>query len=153
MENNSILYQLNNLLIFIISGIVIGIIFDIFRILRKTFKTPDFLTYIEDALFWILTGFFLLFMIFVFQGGQIRNYTVLGIFIGVISYILTISKYFIKINVYIVNIFKNIIQKTLKILSYPFKILFKPISFLVININKYFFTKRKNILQKNTKKT
>ena len=42
--------------IFIINGIIIGILFDFFRILRKTFKTSDLITYIEDSLFWILTG-------------------------------------------------------------------------------------------------
>ena len=42
--------------IFIINGIIIGILFDFFRILRKTFKTSDLITYIEDSMFWILTG-------------------------------------------------------------------------------------------------
>ena len=43
-------------LIFIANGIIIGILFDFFRILRKTFKTSDMITYVEDLLFWILTG-------------------------------------------------------------------------------------------------
>ena len=38
------------------NGVIIGILFDFFRILRKSFKTPDFVTYIEDVIFWILTG-------------------------------------------------------------------------------------------------
>ena len=47
-------------LIFIINGFIIGLLFDFFRILRKAIKTSDFITYIEDALFWILTGFIIL---------------------------------------------------------------------------------------------
>ena len=35
-------------LIFTINGILIGFLFDIFRILRKSFKTNDLITYIED---------------------------------------------------------------------------------------------------------
>ena len=50
-------------LIFTINGIVIGILFDIFRILRKSFKTSDTITYIEDILFWILTGLILLYSV------------------------------------------------------------------------------------------
>ena len=66
--------------IFIINGIIIGILFDFFRILRKTFKTSDLITYIEDSLFWILTGIIILYSIFVFNNGEIRflyfwNYT------------------------------------------------------------------------------
>ena len=41
-------------LIFIINGIIIGVLFDFFRILRKTIKTKDAITYIQDILFWIL---------------------------------------------------------------------------------------------------
>ena len=39
--------QLFCLLIFILTGLVIGILFDIFRILRKSFKVPDIITYIK----------------------------------------------------------------------------------------------------------
>lgn len=59
-------------LVFIINGLLIGLLFDIFRILRRAFKTSDFVTYIEDILFWILTGFSILYSIFVFNNGEIR---------------------------------------------------------------------------------
>ena len=39
MENS--INQLYTLFVFILSGAVIGILFDLFRILRKSFKTPD----------------------------------------------------------------------------------------------------------------
>ena len=37
--------------IFFIIGLFIGFIFDIFRSIRKSFKTPDFLVAIEDIIF------------------------------------------------------------------------------------------------------
>ena len=51
--------QANLFLIFTINGILIGLLFDIFRILRKSFKTPDIITYIEDFFFWLITGLIL----------------------------------------------------------------------------------------------
>ena len=54
-------------LIFIVNGIIIGLLFDFFRILRRSFKTKDFITYIEDILFWVLTGLLLLYSIFTFN--------------------------------------------------------------------------------------
>ena len=131
-------------LIFIANGIVIGIIFDFFRILRKTFKTSDFITYLEDLLFWILTGIIILYSIFTFNNGEIRLYMFLAIGIGVITYILLFSSYVIKINVTIINFLKNIIIKIFNFSSIPFKviykitkkIIFKPISFIIINIRK-----------------
>lgn len=137
-------------LVFFISGMLIGILFDIFRILRKTFTTKDIVTYLEDILFWLITGVFLIFILFTFTNGEIRLYNIFSLIIGFICYILTISKFFIKISVIILSFLKNILYKILKILTYPVKFLFKPISFFVINIRKLFFISKNR--QKNTKK-
>lgn len=132
--NNSTIAQLYSLFIFIICGIIIGIFFDIFRILRRSFKTPDIITYIQDILFWIITGLFLLFTLFIFENGQIRSYNIIGLIIGFILYMLTVSKYIIKSSVSVILFFKNIINKIFKIIIYPIKMIFKPISFVIINL-------------------
>lgn len=136
--------QLELFLIFITNGIIIGILFDIFRVLRKTFKTNDLVTYLEDILFWILTGIIVLYSIFTFNNGEIRLFMFIAIFIGAVIYLFLFSSYFIKINVTILNILKNIILKIIKIIEIPFKyicmfirkIFFKPISFIIINLRK-----------------
>ena len=99
--------------IFIVNGIVIGLLFDFFRILRKTFKTKDIVTYIQDILFWILTGIILLYSIFTFNNGEIRLFMFLAIMIGISIYMLIFSSYIIKINVTMINLIKNIISKAL----------------------------------------
>ncbi|MFR8104706.1 MAG: spore cortex biosynthesis protein YabQ [Clostridia bacterium] len=66
MEYNS-LNQAYLFSIFVINGIIIGILFDIFRVLRRSFKTSDIITYIEDFIFWLLTGGLLLYSIFSFN--------------------------------------------------------------------------------------
>ena len=99
--------------IFIINGILIGLLFDFFRILRRIIKTNDIITYIEDVLFWILTGFIILYSIFVFNNGQLRLYMFLGIILGAFTYMLFISSYFIKINIKVINyeLINNIYEK------------------------------------------
>ena len=89
--------ELYTFLLFILTGISIGILFDIFRILRRSFKTIDFITYIQDFLFWILAGVILLYSIFSFNNGELRAYIFIGVIMGVILYMLILSKYFIKI--------------------------------------------------------
>ena len=131
-------------LIFIANGVIIGILFDFFRILRKSFKTSDIITYIEDLIFWILTGIIILYSIFTFNNGEIRLFMFLAIAIGVIAYMLLLSSYIIKINVTIIKFLKNLIIKTFRFISMPFKVIykitkkvfFKPISFVIINIRK-----------------
>lgn len=146
-------------LIFTINGIFIGVLFDIFRVLRRSFKTSDIITYIQDVLFWILTGFILLYSVFTFSNGEIRFYMFLGVFIGSLVYMLMFSKYFININVKIISIFKNIIKKIFSIIIFPIKIIikfirklfFKPVKFIILNFTKLEINS-KNKLKKLQKK-
>ena len=124
-------------LIFMVNGIIIGILFDFFRILRKSFKTADLITYIEDILFWILTGIILLYSIFVFSNGEIRLFMFLAVILGTIIYMLIASKYVIKINVTIITFVKKILLVPINFIAKILrKIFFKPISFVIINIKK-----------------
>lgn len=154
--------QTNLFLIFIINGFLIGLLFDFFRILRKTFKTNDIMTYIEDILFWILTGCIILYSIFVFNNGEIRLFLFIGIILGILLYMLFLSSHIIKVNVTIINFLKKIISSILNILLTPLKyiyqiirkLFFKPVSFLIINIRKNFtksFRRMQDNLKKNTK--
>ncbi|MBR3002128.1 MAG: spore cortex biosynthesis protein YabQ [Clostridia bacterium] len=149
--------------IFVINGLLIGLLFDIFRILRISFKTKDFVTYIEDIIFWILTGAIILYSIFVFNNGEIRFYIFLGILIGIIFYMTLFSTYIIKFSVEIINFIKKIMGKILKIIFTPFiylgklikKILFKPIAFITINIKKkiYEIIKKPNLARQKMQKS
>ena len=62
--------QAYTFIIFVLNGFIIGIFFDIFRILRKSFKTPDVITYMQDIAFWILSGLIILYSIFKFNSGE-----------------------------------------------------------------------------------
>ncbi len=113
--------QIKILIIFAITGIIIGLLFDFFRIQRKVINTFDFITYLQDALFWILSGIVLIISIMNFTNGEIRSYMILGIIIGVVLYFNTFSKYIMKISVGIANFF----IKILHILISPIKKLSK----------------------------
>lgn len=124
---------------FILNGIIVGLIFDCFRILRKSFKTPDFVTYIEDICFGIITGLLLLYSIMKFNNGEIRTYIFLGVFIGLLLYLLIFSSIFMKISVFLINKIKRIIYVIIiiplkYILKFIRKIIFKPIVFICINV-------------------
>lgn len=136
MENQAYLFA-----IFILNGFLIGLLFDIFRILRRSFKTSDFITYLEDICFWIITGSIILYSIFKFNNGELRGYIFVGILCGVLTYMLIFSKIFIKVNLFIINFIKKIYYFVIIIpVSFVSKILkriiFKPISFLIINLRK-----------------
>lgn len=120
-----VINQLYLFLIFITNGIVVGLLFDIFRILRKSFKTPNLITYIEDILFWILTGISIVFCMYKFSYGSLRLFMFLGLGFGIIIYMLTFSKIIIKILVFIITFLKNIIIKIIHIFLKPFEFIYK----------------------------
>ena len=135
-------------IIFVLNGLILGILFDIFRILRKSFKTPDFITYIEDIAFWLITGLILLYSIFKFNNGELRSYIFLGVILGTILYMLVFSTIFVKISVKIILTIKKIINLIIiKPIAFIYKILkkvvLKPITFVFINFRKMFKNMKK----------
>lgn len=61
-----IINQIKIFMICLIDGIIIGFLFDIFRIFRKIHKTSTVLTYIQDIIFLLLSrdinNFFFIFL-------------------------------------------------------------------------------------------
>ncbi len=127
--------------VFTIVGIIIGIVFDVFRILRKTIKTSDIVTTIEDIIFWIITGIIIIYSMYVFCNGELRFFMIVGIILGTIMYFFTFSKYVITVSVFIINILKKILITPIMILTtLSKKLVFRPITIICINF-------RKNILK------
>ena len=124
-------------LVFSLTGVEIGILFDFFRILRRTIKTGNIVTYIQDILFWILTGILVLYNIWYFNNGEIRVYMFLGIIIGTLIYMSTLSNIFVKL-------FTKILSTIIKVLEIPFK--------TIITIFRKIITAMLSFFTKNAKK-
>ena len=133
--------QLYNFFVFIILGLIISFIFDIFRILRKKFKTNNFITYIEDILFWLISGFLIITAIFKFNDGELRAYLFIGILLGIVIYIMLFTK--------LVNSILLKILTPVKILLDFFTSLFKKICVFITNSLKNCKNKSKKTIQKN----
>lgn len=100
------------LFVFIATGALIGFIFDLFRLTRKAFKTPNIITYFEDFLFWIISGTMIIHVQCVYIKGEIRLYLILALIMGTLIYFLTLSRFFMGINSKIINFLKNFSKKT-----------------------------------------
>ena len=130
--------------VFSLTGVVIGILFDFFRILRRSIKTSNLVTYIQDILFWILTGIIVLYSIWYFNNGELRIFVFLGLIIGILIYMTTLSSI-------IVKIFTKILVFGINILKVPFKIIYSLISKIITGIVVLFnkFTKKLKIKKGN----
>lgn len=116
MQNIS---QTEEFLCFCVIGIIVNFLFDIFRCIRKNFKTKDNIIYVEDIIFLIISTIIIMFGLLKISNGVLRLYIFFGIFMGITIYSLTISKFCIiiineivvlckKIFIFFFKIFKKI---------------------------------------------
>lgn len=126
------LEQIKIFSIFFILGIIISILFDIFRILRKNIKTNYLFTSIEDCIYIFIVGFLFLRSLIVFCNGNIRFYIFFAFFIGIITYILTIKNF---CDIIISAIIKTIIL-VIKLILIPIKYLYTRVNKLLKNFKK-----------------
>ena len=119
---------------YIAGGIIICLIFDMFRALRRSMKTSDIVTYIEDTIFWIIVGAFLIYLTFIVNSGNIRLYTWIGLILGGILYYFTVSKYFIKISIKLFTVLKKLLSTIIIPVKSILKLNKKIICFICINL-------------------
>ena len=115
------LEQIRIFSIFFVLGIIISILFEFFRVLRKNIKTGYLATSLEDILYILISGFLFFKSILAFAGGTIRFYIFFAFFLGIIIYILTIKNF--------CDIIFTVIIKTILII---FKYISLPIKFCFI---------------------
>lgn len=107
-----------NFLTFIILGVIIGSIFDVFRALRKIKKYNNSIVYMQDVIFFIISGTIISFALIFKLESSLRIYLFLAIFLGIVLYIVLLSKYVLKIFV----LFFNVLDKIIYFITIPLKI-------------------------------
>lgn len=95
---------------FFIIGIIIGILFDFFRVIRKSFKTTDVSTFTQDLIFLIISGYLIITGIIKINGGEVRLFLFLGILFGLTIHLLTISNICVIIFLVFVKFCKQILK-------------------------------------------
>lgn len=106
-----------------LSGILIGAMFDLYRIIRGE-NVPKIIVIIEDILFWILVSMvvftFLLYTNYAFLGFYVYLFMIAALFM----YMKVISPMFIKIEIKILIFISKIMRIIFKNFIYPFKYIF-----------------------------
>ena len=104
-------------------GAAIGLLFDIFRIFRKTARHSGLAVQLEDLFFWVaatgLTFYYMLHRNY----GEIRPFAMVGIVIGGVLYFATISKWVLIVFVAVVNYIKKVVTVAFRIILMPLRII------------------------------
>ncbi len=115
----------------IYGGILIGLIYDLYRIIRGIFRPKKIATIVEDLIFWIIIAITAFFVLLFSNDGQLRFYTFLGFGIGATMYIWILSPYVVRSIVIIMRLIKKTVYKIYNIIMFPIK---KLIMFLKVPV-------------------
>lgn len=75
-------------------GSLLALLYDGIRIFRMMFHHWNWVVDVEDLAYWIVTAWLVFRTLFAFNRGALRGYAFLGLFLGVVCYMLTFSKLF-----------------------------------------------------------
>lgn len=148
----------------IYGGIIIGILFDLYRSLKSNFKVIKYFSVVFDVLFWILATVVIFITVNFIDSFYLRYYHFVALFIGFILYYITISKFILKILNTIIGSIVFLIKKTaiyIALISESFYYMFVYILHFILDTiffipNLFSFTKkvirRKNRIKLKVKK-
>ena len=126
-------------IITVITGIVIGFVYDFFRVILNNSRKTKVKYVISDIIFWIIAGVFMLYAFYYSDNMNLRAYQFLAVLSGFFTYFLCFSKIFINLHLGIFKLFQFffkilftigkffviIIMYILKCISFPFIRLYK----------------------------
>lgn len=84
--------EMSLFLVCLLLGASLALVYDGIRIFRLLFSHKDFIVDIEDLIYWIFTAWTVFKTLFYYNQGMLRGYAFLGMFLGMLLYVLTISR-------------------------------------------------------------
>jgi len=105
------------------AGIITGLLFDIYRVIRG-FENPNkVLTFIEDALFWVFAAVLVFLFLFITRYIYMGIYLYLYIALGIYLYLKLVSRRFISVQTKIMKAGGKAFRITRNIMVYPFELI------------------------------
>lgn len=137
-------------------GLLMGVLFDIIRIVRKLIKHPNFLVQIEDMFFWVFCAFVGFYILYICNYAEIRPFVFVGMILGATLYFLTLSIWVMKIATFLINWIRKVIRKVITIVLIPIRALWKcikwPVRLLILKLRKIkWFFRLKYHIWKNSR--
>ena len=79
----------------IILGVIFALIYDLFRAYRIVKPQSNLLVFLQDIVYFIFTTLLTFIYLLSITNGEVRAYILIGIFLGFLLFLFTISKYYI----------------------------------------------------------
>jgi len=122
------------------AGLMIGLMYDLYRMIRRIIKPGNWLTAILDLLFWLVVAVFSFFVLFIANDGEVRFYHFIGFASGWALYILALSQWVMALLTLVYRFLCKFFAVLFHLLTWPFKMIWKgikvPVRFIHIAFGK-----------------
>lgn len=96
------------------TGLLIMVLYDILRLIRRIIPHSNIMVNIEDFIFWTMSGVIVFMLIYAENSGTLRWFVVVGIVIGAVVYAKSFGTFLVKYTSRYINIIlKYILKKPL----------------------------------------
>ncbi|WP_411679646.1 spore cortex biosynthesis protein YabQ [Clostridium thailandense] len=119
----SISQQFGLIVFSLVSGIITGIMFDFYRLIRGGNNPSKIIAFIEDTLFWILTAVVVFIFLLYTNYAYIGMYLYMWIIIGIYLYMKLASKIFISSQYKVLKFLGKSFRISINTILYPFQLL------------------------------
>ncbi len=133
-------------------GFFIGFVYDLFRIFRKLIKHPNIFIQLEDLIYWVFVSLVMFYILLHKNYGEVRPFAIIGAFMGMGIYFLTLSQIFFPITIKIIEFIKKCIISIIKAILIPIKFIIKLLMY-PYNIIKKFIKNLKSLLIKTQRRS
>ncbi len=134
-------------LLTVLIGGGMGLLYDGLQVFRHTLPHNRFWIQLEDALFWLLAVFAVFLILLRANAGEVRFFSIFGLFGGMGLYFLTLSPLVLAVSDTILRAVRYSIRLFLQILFTPFYLLYLPFRRPLSNLRIFCGKQKKKHLQ------
>ena len=92
--SNAVQIHVSLFFVSMLLGMGVAATYDVLRIFRRVFKTSHWLYYVQEILFWLVEAFVIFRLLYIYDDGAIRSYTMLGLAVGMVLYTWFVGRWF-----------------------------------------------------------
>jgi len=115
----------------VLYGIMLLVVYDSIRIIRRIVPHKAFFVAVEDILFWVVASIAIFIMIYERNNGTIRGFAILGMLLGMIIYNQLLSSFIVKGITFVIKQMLKGIKKVIHVVMAPIRFVWKKVRKLV----------------------
>lgn len=120
--------QMETFIITVITGAVLGALFDFYRILRGVFRPRWILSSLADLLYWLLSTVLVFIALLFGNWGEVRLYVFFGLLAGVFGYYKLLSRLTIRFLIGLIRFSVRVVRTVKLTIAYT---VIRPLGFIV----------------------